>query len=96
MHLIDLTKKTPQLLGSIETGGQQPSGMAVSQDGRWVAVANRAANALGANAARIPARQQVHLDGLACRADAATPLARGGRYLTTTQSRLLAMALQHC
>jgi len=46
MHLIDLTKKPPQLLGSIETGGQQPSGMAVSQDGRWVAVANRADNSV--------------------------------------------------
>lgn len=41
IHIIDLKSKTPTVLGSVRSG-QQPSGLAISQDGKWAAVANRA------------------------------------------------------
>lgn len=40
LHVIDLNQNPPRKTASV-TAGDQPSGLSISHDGRWVAVANR-------------------------------------------------------
>ena len=45
IHVIDLKINPPRKTGSV-TAGDQPSGLTISRDGRWVAVANRKGRSL--------------------------------------------------
>jgi 6-phosphogluconolactonase (cycloisomerase 2 family) len=45
IFMIDLTSGTPHTVGNVDSGGQ-PSGIAISHDGNWVAVANRASKSI--------------------------------------------------
>jgi len=40
IHVINLTADPPTVVGTVEAG-QQPSGLSISRDGQWMAVANR-------------------------------------------------------
>src|SRR5690606_29160640 len=40
LNLIDMTADKPNVIGSVEAG-KQPSGIAISRDGKWLGVANR-------------------------------------------------------
>ncbi len=51
MHILDLTQSPPRVSGEVRTG-LQPSGVAISPNGRWVLVANRAGGSVSVFRAR--------------------------------------------
>ncbi|WP_197530533.1 YncE family protein [Bythopirellula polymerisocia] len=65
IHVIDLTLPTPKRIGSVESD-PQPSGIAISGNGKWAAIANRAGKSVtlySIEAKKIELEDSVQVDG---------------------------------